>query len=316
MSGMAGLHAGHGDHRRLARASAWHRRRHRARPQAQEVAILRLQPVLRRRARRGLDLGSRHVGGPLEARQPDRHRRRQQPCRPTAPRPACSPSSRCGPKCEAFGWHVQRVDGNDIEALVARLRRRARTWPSRSRASSSATPRWRRACRSWRPASKTTSCGSSSTNGRRRIEALDAGRTVMSKRRNPDAARAALGRAGRRRPGPGEAAPHHLGDDRLARGARASAPSPAPFGHALVELAETRPEIVGMTADLGKYTDLHIFAKAYPDRFYQMGMAEQLLMARPPAWRARASCPSPPPTRCSPRAGPTTSSARRSPRRT
>jgi transketolase len=52
----------------------------------------------------------------------------------------------------------------------------------------------------------------------------------------------------------------------------------APFGHALVELAQQRPEIVGMTADLGKYTDLHIFAKAYPERFYQMGMAEQLLM--------------------------------------
>jgi transketolase len=52
----------------------------------------------------------------------------------------------------------------------------------------------------------------------------------------------------------------------------------APFGHALVELARTRPEIVGMTADLGKYTDLHIFAQAYPDRFYQMGMAEQILM--------------------------------------
>jgi len=54
---------------------------------------------------------------------------------------------------------------------------------------------------------------------------------------------------------------------------------PAPFGHALVEAARTRPNIVGLTADLSKYTDLHIFAKAYPDRFYQMGMAEQLLMA-------------------------------------
>lgn len=52
----------------------------------------------------------------------------------------------------------------------------------------------------------------------------------------------------------------------------------APFGHALVELAENRPDVVGMTADLGKYTDLHIFGKAYPDRYYQMGMAEQLLM--------------------------------------
>jgi transketolase len=52
----------------------------------------------------------------------------------------------------------------------------------------------------------------------------------------------------------------------------------APFGHALVALAKKRPDVVGMTADLAKYTDLHIFAQAYPDRFYQMGMAEQLLM--------------------------------------
>jgi transketolase len=53
----------------------------------------------------------------------------------------------------------------------------------------------------------------------------------------------------------------------------------APFGKALVALAETRPDIVGMTADLSKYTDLHIFAQAYPERFFQMGMAEQLLLA-------------------------------------
>lgn len=52
----------------------------------------------------------------------------------------------------------------------------------------------------------------------------------------------------------------------------------APFGHALTALAAQRPDIIGMTADLGKYTDLHIFAKAYPGRYYQMGMAEQLLM--------------------------------------
>jgi len=52
----------------------------------------------------------------------------------------------------------------------------------------------------------------------------------------------------------------------------------APFGHALAALANERDDIVGLTADLAKYTDLHIFAKAHPDRFYQMGMAEQLLM--------------------------------------
>lgn len=53
----------------------------------------------------------------------------------------------------------------------------------------------------------------------------------------------------------------------------------APFGKALVELARERPEIVGLTADLAKYTDLHLFAQAHPERYFQMGMAEQLLVA-------------------------------------
>jgi transketolase len=52
----------------------------------------------------------------------------------------------------------------------------------------------------------------------------------------------------------------------------------APFGHALVQLAREKTNVIGMTADLGKYTDLHIFAKEFPERYYQMGMAEQLLM--------------------------------------
>lgn len=52
----------------------------------------------------------------------------------------------------------------------------------------------------------------------------------------------------------------------------------APFGHALVKVAQSRTNIVGLTADLSKYTDLHIFAQAFPDRHFQMGMAEQLLM--------------------------------------
>lgn len=53
----------------------------------------------------------------------------------------------------------------------------------------------------------------------------------------------------------------------------------APFGKALVALAQQRPDIVGLTADLAKYTDLHLFAQVYPDRYFQMGMAEQLLLA-------------------------------------
>lgn len=63
-----------------------------------------------------------------------------------------------------------------------------------------------------------------------------------------------------------------LGDEGMAT-------KPAPFGHALSEIAKHNDKIVGLTADLSKYTDLHIFAQAHPDRFYQMGMAEQVMIS-------------------------------------
>ncbi|MCB1487186.1 MAG: transketolase family protein [Bauldia sp.] len=53
----------------------------------------------------------------------------------------------------------------------------------------------------------------------------------------------------------------------------------APFGAALVEVARSRGDIVGLTADLGKYTDIHPFRDAFPDRFFNVGMAEQNLVA-------------------------------------
>lgn len=53
--------------------------------------------------------------------------------------------------------------------------------------------------------------------------------------------------------------------------------APAPFGHALAALADRDERIVGLSADLAKYTDMHIFRDRHPERFFQMGMAEQLL---------------------------------------
>nr|WP_232820400.1 transketolase C-terminal domain-containing protein [Brachybacterium sp. YJGR34] len=53
---------------------------------------------------------------------------------------------------------------------------------------------------------------------------------------------------------------------------------PAPLGHALVDAARQDERIVGLSADLAKYTDLHIFRDAMPERFYQIGMAEQALL--------------------------------------
>ena len=53
----------------------------------------------------------------------------------------------------------------------------------------------------------------------------------------------------------------------------------APFGKALAALGRERSQIVGLTADLGKYTDIHPFRDACPDRFFNVGMAEQNLVA-------------------------------------
>jgi transketolase len=52
----------------------------------------------------------------------------------------------------------------------------------------------------------------------------------------------------------------------------------APFGHALAALADGDQRVVGLTADLSKYTDMHVFAAAHPDRYFEMGMAEQLMV--------------------------------------
>jgi len=68
-----------------------------------------------------------------------------------------------------------------------------------------------------------------------------------------------------------------MGQDEAVGGGRASVD--APFGKALAKLGQSRPEIVGMTADLGKYTDIHPFRDAFPDRFFNVGMAEQNLVA-------------------------------------
>jgi len=53
----------------------------------------------------------------------------------------------------------------------------------------------------------------------------------------------------------------------------------APFGKALVALGRRRPEVVALSADLSKYTDLIPFIEALPDRFFNIGMAEQNLFS-------------------------------------
>ncbi|BCH06248.1 putative uncharacterized transketolase family protein y4mN [Mesorhizobium sp. 131-3-5] len=68
-----------------------------------------------------------------------------------------------------------------------------------------------------------------------------------------------------------------MGQDEAVGGGRQSVE--APFGKALARLGQNRPDIVGLTADLGKYTDILPFRDAFPDRFFNVGMAEQNLIA-------------------------------------
>lgn len=51
------------------------------------------------------------------------------------------------------------------------------------------------------------------------------------------------------------------------------------YGKGLVELGEKYPEIVVLDADLAESTKTVYFKKAYPDRFYDCGIAEQNMVA-------------------------------------
>jgi transketolase len=47
------------------------------------------------------------------------------------------------------------------------------------------------------------------------------------------------------------------------------------YGKALIELGAAHPEIVALTADLGKSTKIGLFGEQFPERFFNVGIAEQ-----------------------------------------
>lgn len=52
----------------------------------------------------------------------------------------------------------------------------------------------------------------------------------------------------------------------------------APFSLGMLKAAAAHPELVLLTADLGKYTDTADFRERHPQRFFNVGMAEQALV--------------------------------------
>ena len=51
------------------------------------------------------------------------------------------------------------------------------------------------------------------------------------------------------------------------------------YGEELVALGARNPNVVALEADLGKSTMSILFQQAYPDRFFEMGIAEQNMLS-------------------------------------
>jgi len=51
------------------------------------------------------------------------------------------------------------------------------------------------------------------------------------------------------------------------------------FGDGLVQLGDTNPNVVALCADLTESTRIEAFAKKYPDRYFEVGVAEQNMAA-------------------------------------
>ena len=51
------------------------------------------------------------------------------------------------------------------------------------------------------------------------------------------------------------------------------------FGEGLVEVAEQDERVVGLCADLTESTRMHLFAQKFPERFFNVGVAEQNLVS-------------------------------------
>ena len=85
------------------------------------------------------------------------------------------------------------------------------------------------------------------------------------------------------------------------------------YGKALVELGASNDKIVVLDADLAGATMTKFFKAAYPDRFFDCGIAECNMMDVAAGLSTMGSFPSAPPLLCSVQAGPMSRSATPSP---
>lgn len=162
----------------------------------------------------------------------------------------------------AFGWNTIAIDGHDLEAIDNALHL----------ARNSATP---------------TAVVAHTRKGAGATETDDANDKHGKPLDDPDAAIDQLGGDRHLRVTPH--APTELRDDPVdARNAPIELPvwsvgdkvaTRDAFGATLAAIARSRPDLVAVDAEVGNSTRLDDFAEEFPDRFFQMYIAEQLAVA-------------------------------------
>ena len=155
-------------------------------------------------------------------------------------------------KWRAFNWHVITCDGHDYASIAGGVRRGARDQGQADVHSGGDDERQRRVVH-----------GRQDRLARRRADAGAAG------------GRGARAAAAKARSSPtSECGGQLMGAPVKIEPGATSVASRDAFGDALVRLGETHPELVVLEADLSESTRSKKFAKKFPDRFFQMGIAE------------------------------------------
>ncbi len=171
---------------------------------------------------------------------------------------------------QGFGWHTVIVDGHDVEALMDALSQ-ARNTKGRPTAILASTLKGKGVSvfegkAGWH--GKPLKAGEQLDAALAELEAqfVEApGPPAISSPAAPSSPAVAMtaGRPTLRTP------PYGLGDSMATREA---------YGHALVALGDVDPRVVVLDADVKNSTFGELFERAYPDRFYQMFIAEQVMV--------------------------------------
>jgi transketolase len=167
-------------------------------------------------------------------------------------------------RAEAFGWHVVQIDGHDVAAI--------------DRAYAEATE----------PRDRPTLIVAKTIKGRG-VSFLENKDNWHGKALSPDQAKQAIaeldGVAG---PGEVKVTPPPAGESPAPERQPAKLPAyPAgtavatrqAYGDALAALGAARPDVVVLDAEVSNSTFAEVFKKAFPDRFFEMYIAEQQLVA-------------------------------------